>query len=823
MLIKELVLSGYKRMMLNNIQTITYKPESIYQIILGTNGSGKSSILFELSPLPAQSKNYVKGGYKKITFEFNGDTYVATSHFKSGDKHSLLKNGNEELNPGGTQSVQKEIVEQLFKITPDIHKLLIGATHFTNMSAPKRREWITSLCHVDFSYALSVFQRLKTRARDAQGALKHVKQRITGETNKLLTIGNLVELEERYQMLHSELNVLFSERDNQSRPVSTVESELEKCLSDIEKMSTLLVTKLPVIPENKNYTTLQEIDEDLNDCKTELQVNQSLRTRIGTEQSELAELLESLKEAGTGDIEEIKEKIFSLRQERQLTVRRLEGWYELQTDPIVAQKAFYEVSDTLVSILNELPENEDRRFNKERLESSKKEKRDVNLAIEKCNNRIAHFEQKLEHLLTLKEETCPDCGFRWIPGKSDLEQKQYEDDIKQTKHRLKTLLEKENELGTYIEQAEHYSITFSNLKKIIVQYPALKDLWELILSSELLLRNPKEIISNIHSFIHSLEIHANVAGIQERIDYLENIINNAQMKEGEGLRQRLATLNDQMEQITIDIEALTSEQINLAKYRTHVVKYLEINERLENRLNDLDNLYNETVRAYRSDSIESVITSHQNQLSSVQSKRTEKITLEGIIADLEKSKDQLEINNKGYTDLAKALSPVDGLIAEQLTNFIESFVAHLNQVIKSIWSYDLRILPCGLDSGDLDYKFPLYVKHEGESNTAPDITDGSEAQVEVINFAFRLVTMVYLGLENYPVYLDEIGRSFDEQHRSNVMTFIKRLVDTGNYTQLFLISHYAAEFGSFTQAEILVLDSTNITIPQKYNTHVAFE
>jgi len=61
--------------MSTNIEKITYTPSEIVQIILGTNGCGKSSLLSQLTPLPANiKKDYREGGYKKITLTNKGNT-----------------------------------------------------------------------------------------------------------------------------------------------------------------------------------------------------------------------------------------------------------------------------------------------------------------------------------------------------------------------------------------------------------------------------------------------------------------------------------------------------------------------------------------------------------------------------------------------------------------------------------------------------------------------------------------------------------------------------------------------------------------------------
>jgi hypothetical protein len=49
-------------------------------------------------------------------------------------------------------------------------------------------------------------------------------------------------------------------------------------------------------------------------------------------------------------------------------------------------------------------------------------------------------------------------------------------------------------------------------------------------------------------------------------------------------------------------------------------------------------------------------------------------------------------------------------------------------------------------------------------------------------------------------------------------------MDQRPFTQLYMVSHYQASYGAFTQAEICVLDQTNIEIPKglTYNQHVVF-
>ena len=162
MRIVSLILKGYKRLALRGITSFTYNPKQDMQLILGTNGSGKSSVMREMSPLPANPSDYFKEGSKEIVIEHRGVLYTLTSVFLPKNEHRFIAN-NENLNKGGTITVQKELVKQYFNIDQELFNVLIDDTVFTEMAALKRRDWIIELSGNDMTYALSIFQKLKTK------------------------------------------------------------------------------------------------------------------------------------------------------------------------------------------------------------------------------------------------------------------------------------------------------------------------------------------------------------------------------------------------------------------------------------------------------------------------------------------------------------------------------------------------------------------------------------------------------------------------------------------------------------------------------------
>jgi len=194
----------------------------------------------------------------------------------------------------------------------------------------------------------------------------------------------------------------------------------------------------------------------------------------------------------------------------------------------------------------------------------------------------------------------------------------------------------------------------------------------------------------------------------------------------------------------------------------------------------------------------------------------------GVVQGLKDQIVDLEGQHKVLKLAMKALSPTEGLIAKGMTNFINHFLAQLNAFIAKIWLYPLELLPIKMeeDSVDLDYRFQVSVNND--PRPSPDVLKTSAGQQEIIDLAFVAVSMKYLGLHHAPIFLDEFARGFDVAHRQMAYQAIDHLIDSTDYSQVFLVSHYQDGYASLSAAEILVLCDSNIKLPSHlaYNKHV---
>jgi len=165
--------------------------------------------------------------------------------------------------------------------------------------------------------------------------------------------------------------------------------------------------------------------------------------------------------------------------------------------------------------------------------------------------------------------------------------------------------------------------------------------------------------------------------------------------------------------------------------------------------------------------------------------------------------------------LVRAMSPEKGLLRKYFYRAIARITDMMNKHIGTIWEYLLEVHPCNIDEGDMDYKFPFVCGTNDEA--APDVRCGSAAQKEIFNLVFRLTAHKALGLEGFPIILDEPGHTFDEGHRNRLVDFIKALLDVNQHSQAVIVSHNSDVHSRLNSADFVVLDEDGVTPPAIYN------
>jgi hypothetical protein len=322
-------------------------------------------------------------------------------------------------------------------------------------------------------------------------------------------------------------------------------------------------------------------------------------------------------------------------------------------------------------------------------------------------------------------------------------------------------------------------------------------------------------------------------------DYREDIISALEVKQhlkalNEFKRVKQLTTDSNISSISVIRDNLTemekelhSLNVILAKYRDNAKRLNELKELLDgiyylkdllvrtsNSRNNITNLLKEN---YRNDAINSMISEVKVMLSKRENMIASINIQLALVKSLEDTILELKANEISYKKLIDTLSPSTGLIAEGLTGFINTFIKQVNIFVEKIWSYPLVILPIMVtDEGDCDLDYRFIVKIN-DGDTIPDISKGSGAMREVIDLAFKIISMKYLGLSRYPVYLDEFARTLDHAHRTTAHKTVVDLITQSDFSQVFIVNHYSDLYMSIRNADMTVLHSENIIIPKDCN------
>lgn len=818
MQLQKIRLRGYKRLALTEMYDFEVQFQSLFQILLGTNGSGKSSLLKELSPLPAHPSQFQKGGIKDLTFTHGGCTYRAVSDFTGKAHHQLYKD-EEPLNDNGSISVQRQIVEQEFGLTDDIWALMVGDLRFTQLTPAKRREIITKISDHDLTYALRVYQQIASQARDLQGAVKHTHNRITEETERLQSLGEEA-LKEEVEQIQQELTVLMEHRRTDLESQSAVEERLTNELDQARQLSEAILTKTFVTPDAEQFPDMESLEAACYQRQSTVESKKQTLKTYSHEHEQLHRLVGKMDANEVDSMENLQTRVKEITDR----INELEGKIQCFTFAVDAQQLYAHsnaIRSELITILTELPSNANREYSREyqntleqKLQQAKRRLAEVRSTIERDQTHLKEHEG-------VESIECPKCQHRWQPGVEESMKEQLKKRIAEYEEGAKKLEQYIEKTQETLKAIEAYQTQRRRLSQFPQQYPGTEGLLDAFVEDNRIDYQPHQLVGWIDAWIEDLSYAVELQDLYRKQKTLGDSLEQAQSLNTDG-RQQLHQTLDQMEkrvdETTTELREAENDLKALREHHEHAKIQQKRSQALQDLFTKIQQDQERLIEAHRNEKLQALIQQHQTTLALKSQKLKDRETIESTLASLEKDLQKLERDHQGYQMLAKALSPQDGIIADSMGAFIDAMVEQMNQIIEQVYTYPLRVESCNVDGADLDYKFPFRNRDHGEP--IADINEGSMGQKEIIDFAFKIVSLMYLDFKGWPLFLDEPGHQQDEQHLANIMSMIKWLVESGRHSQLFMVSHFAAGYGSFHQADVLVLNAANVTVPARHNEHL---
>ena len=825
----EIELKGYKRITLNSIQYIKITMTEMIQLILGTNGSGKSSLIKELSPLPAVSNEYSKDGYKIIRIEHNGHLYELKSEFMPSQKHTFLKDGV-NLNEGGTGQVQKELVKLEFGYTNDVQNVMIGNDRFHMMSPLERRRWFMMLSDTDYQYAISTYQKFKDKYRECVAIINHLNKRLVQETGKLLSSEQEEGVRRELEMFKELLTQLIAAKPSVSKTSYELKDELEKRQYDMRRLSVQTDEILRSYQNIEMHPNKEAIESVILERYGRLQV---IKHRIETLTKELEahhrtqELMAKSNLESAADIDTrigaCQDRIHNLLSKNVLQLKC--------ADPQAALQALDTLSSNLSEISENLIPNPDREFSVQHMERIRANimMNDATLAdlgrgLKVAEERVKALEYQRDHNKT----ECPNCNHVWVRGYNPND---YDNALKSIESINKSIeMRKKNkeELDALAVTASTYNQYAASFRHISSSWPVLNSLWEHITNSEILFDNPQGLGQLINTARLDYETLLYVKQTQFELDELLKIkqITEAEGQAGfEKIADKIAVEEYQLSGLMVESRQITNE-IDSLKRKTRALDTLADTAReLSLLVSAQEENFNGYLTAKRQEAINDLILKARIELSTREKQLSEVENQKALVKSIQDQIDEMIGSRDISKMLMETLSPTDGLIAEGMMGFINHFIKQMNLFIKKVWLYPLEIIPCQLDGDDgvdLDYKFPLSANGHVP---VPDVKNGSTAMREIVDLAFKVVASKMLMKADVPLMLDEFASSFDPLHREAAFKAIDNMIMQGTFSQVFVISHYQECYGSLSNAELTMLCGSNVPLPKDAvaNRHVVMK
>lgn len=753
--------------------------------ITGRNGSGKSSCFNELTPLPSDKNDFHKGGYKEIGILHNGSTYKIRSDFTDGASFSFICN-EEELNISGIISKQRELVQQHFQLNETLHLLLTGAESFTNMSAIARKKLFSLITHLNIDDLLDYYNDIKNKQKVTELFLKSQTSLYHNERQKLLDREKIDEVKEAHTRIRSHIDILleiwsYFKQQTDERSLESVYvtvNEIQNTINKVYSENYVTITSIPesLISEKliQYNTKIESIRYQLDQCYAQLSKKQ-----------ELHKVLQFATKNNLTSLQAEYSRITELISKYERDCVHL--FYSNLNDSV--RSSVYKIETLLPDLLYELPLNINKVYSKEKYEHVLDEKQKTLSLISNTSEEVLTLKRKHADITVAANVTCPNC-LTIIKDETSLQQQiKLQEEIKllETKqHNTTELLKTQND---YLQAFSEYMVIYRQIANIKKETHELTNFWHTFGQSDSLYTSPASLITLVKQLKQDLlnleEVHK-LKQIQQTllkdIDTLKSIDSPDQ--------QSLINEMSYLEHTITQLLAESTATVNQLKYIEQAKQIYNLLEQLKNKLNNARTDLYDVNLSYLSENLLTIIESDLGKA------KINLIELERILHDdksvhesLQKYEATINDTKEDLDVLEKILivmSPKNGFIAKTVSGFLNLLITHINATINRVWSYQMTIKPIDVETDTLNYKFKVEI--EGK-HSVDDVSKISSGMKEIVNLSFRLMLYRLLGLNNYPVWMDELASAMDGEHTSKMSILINELIMSDRYSQLFLITH----------------------------------
>lgn len=792
MYIKRIRLEKCLRFRTSGHEIIDITFEHPHHVILGTNSSGKTSLLRECTPLPAVKTDYGLGGSKSLWFTDHDKDYLAISDFsKESPSYSLCcESTGHWICQNVNQSTYRLSLFELLSWTPFHAKLLLGF-EFHQFSTAERRELFNLLNGPEVEQAWLVYKYLQKQSRDQKAQLSYLDNQLAKADQRLKdytsTHGNL---EKQSAQLKDHIQSLTLQRvrhplsaEELRRAIATNLAQQQKIQSDLQENEHKRQSHLQENPEHSDWD-INSITEELDRISKR---EQYLRSVIEEQRRQYEELNrhELVPAANIRPLNDIDRDLRQVNNELDVLLNSV-GDYTPQDKRRIKQ-ALMEYQENLLSELSDM-----QRFD---LVAFRQNYAVYQTGMALIQQKRLQIKQQLatkEDLTTASRDVvCPACDHQWEDNPHARRIEAISQDIQTTEQEIKNVLNNwDGWSSDHVEIGLMHVETHERLISWCQQYQSLlpSGMGDTISSYiKYIEANPKEPCQWLQT---SLNHENDLEAIEERRRVQRSLLTEKAMSSGEGaiIRATLAKLDESLPEHQTSLENTIRLKTLLKGYRVLLDKDIQLNQQLTGLIRTEGDQQRMLVAVLEEEQKAHVIKQAMDELHEIESKLHDFKNAEQLKITYQVEHHRLKKLHEVNLNIQSQLSPVDGLLASALVGSINPLLDEANNLLRDIWTYPLKFLPYKHDEElELKYKLPMCLNDEVLLN---DLAEGSASIVEVGNFALRYAILKRLGIVGYPVYLDEFGRTMDYIHRSEAYRAIYSRLTQGGFSQILMVTHH---------------------------------
>lgn len=803
-------------------------------LLVGANGSGKTSLLSNMQPFPSlgtldlrNSQDLIlegEDGYKLIEYQSGKDIYKIEHHYlwNNGRRKTscYIKLNGKELNPSGLVGSFNDIIKMHFQLDPSFLKMIrLGpnVTDIIKMKTTERKEYIGALlAEVD------IYNKYFKIANDESKYLKNVIKMVSSKIDK---IEDLSQLEESKKALEEQIEETKVRKSKLEKELYTLTGEYKaKILDESTKQEFISVFENTKTVRN-NYKrwcdqrNLDSYDEFLkafesikqryDECRRDFDVNKSILDRLNdTYNTEL------------GRITDLENKIKLLTSEQSLehlyqTQDQIkEEMSELEYDKSIKgnysdYKYLYTTYESIINIIKEINE-----YSLQSLEIIKEEcqgYKDIDDMIkgitEHCNSKMKKLSEKIAASKMTKVEYNKGV-ILYIPSGCETYAKcpyfrAIRSNAKDTKKSLTTL---NNEFDHYMEVKDIFGKfngirtslqNIRNIEKIEDQFK-LDDLEVLISILNHNAQYWKNILKEADDYLVKAQNNETLDKLNNTLKQvesdIESIVNNSEYttcyKSLEEAKVRADDLKKEIDKVYTDmrmaddaIESLSSDyksmqdiidlhrRFNFDEIEANYNKVLD-NSRLEKELRDLTSTYQTAIN-----SCEDSIKSMENKLiNEILYKINEKKSAEEEKATLEDKFEYVEI-------IKESLSSTKGIPLIFIQLYLKNIQMLANGIIHRMFGENLTLLDFVIS--EKEFSIPYMVN--GIQVKDVSLASQGERSAMVMGLSFAMLQQ-YMSIYNVMLF-DELDGPLDVRNKKRFIEIVEDQMKAIGAEQAIMITH----------------------------------